>query len=319
MEKSTISVDSHTNSSLEYKPGFDLEPLHPSIGDIFRIFIPERFFLLSNSTIVDRLITGTTFYTPDSDMASIAVHCGCIFPHPKSSGLSRRWCTVTNFYEALCNEDKYAKIADILEIPTSVQVQGLLLDILIDNTLRSYQGSLRNGLKSKSYQGPTEYSMRVANYKIVTKFERIPRMASLNEYVRLHAKIPVFKFAFNREVGIEYSPDLFMSIFSAANIENYLFTTYKIFFDVDETRYEIHYDEDEDVFSLTELENPVEIREYRARKSKKPKERVIEEKINYFDIVALPKGLKIKGVKYEPVDTLFISMFIGKILSSNNK
>ena len=317
--KSTFPANFSHNTALEYKPGFDLTIFNPVIGDIFRIFIPERFFLLTNSSIVDRLISGTTFYTPDSDIVNIAIHSGCLFPHPKSTGYSRRWCTITNFYEALCNEDKYSKIADVLEIPTSVQVQGLVIDILIDNTLKSFQSSLRNGLKSKSHQGPTDYSMRVASYKILTKFEKLPLIVEPENYVRQHTKIPIFKFAFNREVGIEYSPILFLSIFSAANIENDFFTTYKLFFDVGEKRYEIHYNEDTGYFYLTILESPVDVKEYKSRKSKKPKEIIVESELRFFDIVATPKGLRIKNVMYEPVDTLLVSMFVGKILVNKTK
>ena len=318
-QKITFPVQVNHNTALLYKPGFDLSIFRPNVGDVFRIFIPERFFLLTNSAIVDRTICGTTFYTPDSDIVNIALHSGCMFPHPKSTGYSRRWCTISNFYEAICNEDKYAKIAEIMEIPPSVQVQGLLVDILIDNTLRSYQSSNRNGLKSKTHTGIMDYSMRVASFKILTKFDKLPRIVSEFEYTRQYAKIPIFKFAFNREIGVEFSPDLFLSIFSISNIQNDLFTIYKLFFDVGSNRYEIHYNEDTNLFSLTLLQSPIDIKDYKVRRSKKPTETVIEQDLSFFDIVATPKGLKINGSRYEPIDTLLVSMFVGKILVNNNK
>ena len=317
--KTTFPDQLSHNMALLYRPGFDLSQFRPNIGDVFRFYIPERFFLLTNSVIADRIICGTTFYTPDSDIVNIAIHSGCMFSHPKSTGYSRRWCTISNFFEALCNEDKYSKIAEIVEIPPSVQVQGLLIDILVDNTLRSYMSSNRNGLKSKTHSGIMDYSLRVASYKILTKFDKLPRLVSDNQYTRQFAKIPIFKFAFNREIGVEYSPDLFLSIFSIYNIQNDLFTIYKLFFDIGENRYEIHFNDETNLFSLTQLKAPIDIKDYKARRSKKPVEELLQQDISFFDIVATPKGLKINGSRYEPIDTLLVSMFSGKILVNYNK
>lgn len=299
---------------LEYTPGFDLSKFNPQVGDIFRIFIQERFFLNSNTNIAARNISGTTFYTPNSDLVNIAIHSGCLFSHPKSSGLTRRWCTVLNFFEALCNEDKYQKVADVLELSNYAQVKGLILEILIDNTLPSYYSSTRNGLKTRSYNSITDYSIRVSNYKILTKYDIVPPIASPNDYIRFRIKMPVFKFAFNREIGIQFSPSVFQSIFNPENIHNDFFAIYKLFFDVQSNRYEIHYSDEDGFFWLTQLESPIDIKEIKSKKSKKTKEKVLADNLTFFDFSTTMTGLKIKDVVLEPVSTILVPMFYGKIL-----
>ncbi|EAY16595.1 hypothetical protein TVAG_434320 [Trichomonas vaginalis G3] len=299
---------------LEYTPTFDLSQFKPQVGDIFRFYISERFFLNSNTNITSRNISGTTFYTPNSDIVDIAIHCGCLFAHPKSSGLTRRWCTVLNFFEALCNEDKYQKVAEVIELSNYAQVKGLLLDILIDNTLPSYYSSTRNGLKSKSFNSLTDYSIRVINYKILTKFDRIPRIAEPSKYVRSRIKMPVFKFAFNREIGVNYSIEVFSSLFNPETINNDFFTIYRLFFDINQNRYEIRYSDEDGNFWLTQLENPIDVKELKTRKSKKTKEKILFDRLTFFDIVPTPTGINVKGTLFEPISTILVPMFYGKIL-----
>ena len=312
-EKIELSNNFEDNCLL-YSIGLDLRKFDPIIGNIFRIFIPERFFLRNSSPILNRNIIGSIFYDPSSDLVAIAAHCGCLFSNPKKMGiLHRRWCTVRNFYESLCfNDNEYLSKAEIYEIPENIIIQGVDIFFFIDYPTKSLNSSTRNGIKSRSSIEIIPYTIRILKFQILTEFDNLPNFINIEQYIRKTLLLPKFKIGITNEIGLEYNINIFKQIFSQFNIINGFFSIYKFFFYFNNNRYEIIPDEHYS-FKILKYDTLISLKDIKQNRKLKTTIEEILINIYAYQIIPTEFGLKIKDFLFEPILNLYISMFFGRI------
>jgi hypothetical protein len=82
--------------AIEYSHPFDLQPLEPRVGHIFRVFVDTKYFVASHPGIVERSFYGSTYYAPGSDLVAMAFHLGCLYFSLKRNAPRRRLMTIRN-------------------------------------------------------------------------------------------------------------------------------------------------------------------------------------------------------------------------------
>lgn len=311
MQKSTIDNEENSFEAIEYKTGFDIDSLKPVVGNIFQFFIPNSLFgpISSSNQKQQHPINlwGSTHYTPNSDLAAVAMHSGALFIHPKSkSALRRRFCTTKNFFEVQnCSESEYSKIAQVIEIPLDLTIKGVVLQILIDNSPSFFQSTQRNGIKSQEFT-MCPYSLRVANFFVISMYDDMPKLVSPELYVRKNAVVPTFKFAGTGEVGIVFKPHMFLQIFSRFNIVNGFFKINRLFFDVGKCRYEIVYKTGTS-FNVVKFEEPPTLNVLKRKNDPSEYGEVIIESVELSEFSVTSKGIIIRKEDFSPIDIILVS------------
>ena len=311
-KKTTFEADETTFEAIEYKPDFQIDSLKPVVGNIFNFYIPNSL-LASISTNNSKQqhqtnIWGSTHYTPNSDLAAIAIHSGALFIHPKSkSAIRRRFCTIKNFFEVQnCSESDYLKLAQTIEIPLDLTVKGVVLQILIDNSPSKFPSAPRNGIRSQEQNFMSPYSLRVANFFVISMYDDMPKLVQPEEYVRKTAVVPAFKFSCTGEVGIVFKPHMFLQIFSRFNIVNGFFKINLLYFDIGKTRYQILYKSGTQ-FSVIKIDDPPTLNVLKRKADPSEYGEVLFESVELSEFSVTSKGILIKKQEFSPVDIILVS------------
>lgn len=316
ISKETLNYEDSQFQAIEYDPDFNIATLKPEIGNIFQFFIPQHYLINVKSKIF-----GATHYSPESDLAAIAVHTGALFVHPKSkSALRRRFCTLKNFFEVQnCNESEYSKLAQTIDIPLDLTVKGVVLQILIDNSPQTFSSVQRNGLKSSEQNHPESYSLRVSNYFVISMYDDMPQIVPPEKYIRMSAAVPTFKFSFTREVGIVYKPNMFLQIFSRFNIVNGFFRANRLYFDdCKQNRYEIICLEGT-TFMVVKYENSPTLNILKRKTNPTECGEIIIPSAEFSDFQVTSKGIIINKQEFSPLDVILIVPCTLEYILSNHK
>lgn len=231
----------NTVDSINYDDQFNFNSLDPEVGQIFQIYVSHRYISFHYPPIEENCVYGSTFYAPQSDLAAIIFHSGCLFIHAKLKTMPLvRFSTIKNFYETMIVPDsEYSKVAVVLDLPTDLQIQGVNLRIYIDQSPALFPSTIHNNYESKEIDHIEKYSIRIVDYSIITMYDEPPHLVSIDEYQRQSAIIPIFKSTFTEEIGIEFSPQIFIQIMSRFNLVRNMFDYFFFLFDVCNDRYEI--------------------------------------------------------------------------------
>ena len=311
-QKTTIDVNENAFEAIEYKSDFELDSLKPMVGNIFNFYISTSLLAPISSTNQKQQhplnIWGCTHYTPNSDLAAVAMHSGALFIHPKSkSAIRRRFCTMKNFFEVQnCSEAEYSKIAQFIEIPLDLTVKGVVLQILIDNSPSSFPSVQRNGVKSQEQHTISPYAIRVANFFVISMYDDMPKLVTPEEYVRKTAVVPTFKFSITGEVGIVFKPHMFLQIFSRFNIVNGFFKFNYLYFDIENTRYQLLYKSGTQ-FQVIKFTDPPTINILKRKQDPAEYGEVIHDSVELSEISVTSKGILVKKQELAPIDIILVS------------
>jgi hypothetical protein len=147
---------------------------------------------------------------------------------------------VRNFYQIDgIDDESYAFLADVVEIPPDLQPKGVLMTLYIDKSPAFFRSSIRNGYKSQYLQDPAPYSVRIVEFAVLTEFDDPPVFVAPGKYKRVTAILPAFNLTFSGEMSIAFSPDFFLQLFSRFNVTSGLFATYRMYFWCKGAKYEI--------------------------------------------------------------------------------
>lgn len=238
--KPALSIP-NTVDSIRYYEGFDIRGLDPQIGQIFQIFVSHLYLKFDHQPIADQKVYGSTFYHPESDIAALVFHSGALFIHPKLKAYKPvRFSTVKNLFESLIvPESEYTKTAVVIDLPTDLQIQGINVQIYIDQSPISFPSAKHNNYESQEMSHIAPFSLRIIDFNIITMYDDPPHLVSPNDYRRQVASIPNFKTTFTGEIGIEYTPQIFTQIFSKFNLSRNIFDFFYFLFDIGNNRFEI--------------------------------------------------------------------------------
>jgi len=311
--KDTSLADENQFVAIEYSPDFSIDSLQPIVGNIFQIFIPQKYFSPNHKPYTERAIYGVTHYSPNSDLVVLAMHSGALFIHPKSkSATRRRFCTVRNFFEVQnCSEAEYAKMAQVIDIPLDLTIQGILLHVLIDHSPSVFPQFTRNGIKSQDKLEPSKYSLRIANFYVISMYDDMPKIVSEEQYVRRSAAVPSFKFSSTGEVGIVFKPQMFLQILSRFNVLSGFFKVNRLFFDISNERYEIIHLEDA-TFRVIKFNKVFSLSSLRRKGDLSVGFDVEFPKVELSKISVFENGIIIDAKEYSPIDVLLISSNLGE-------
>lgn len=303
-------------TSINYSLFFNVADLNPKIGMTYRIFVDQRFISFMHPPVIDRRLSGFIHYSPESDLVAVIMHTGCLFPDPKSKETThRQFQTVTNLFETMCcSETEYHKRAVIYHIHNDVRIKGILVTILICPSPLSFQETNRNGIRSHKSSAST-FSYRISDFRILTKFDKMPKIVAIKDYVSRRIIQPLFHLSFTGEVGIKYSKEIFDQFISQETIINGLFEVYRIFFDSNGNRYEIKTD-DNLSFTVLRLIDPVMIDIIKRKASSGIEVEKIVENIEFDDIIAGDTYIRFNSVLIRNIDTLSLMNIPGKISRS---
>jgi hypothetical protein len=292
---------SFDDTAIEYRPGFNLASLRPAVGDLFRFFIAVRFISFDHRPIAERLCFGSTYYALHSDLAAVAVHTGCLYVNPKwRMAAARRLCTVQNLYELMStSESQYAKSAIVIDLPLDFGLRGLLVQVYIDSSPGGFPSTQHNGLRSTEWTQATSLSLRITHSVLVTTYDPLPRFVPPVEFRRQSAICPVFHFALNDEIAVDFTPAIFLQIFSRLNVAKGLFRIFKLFFDCDNCRYEIVHVGD---CTFKVLQGRVEI--------------VPEAEM--YDFHVTRRAIGVQSIRFDPVDGIILMPHPGKLSRSGS-
>lgn len=216
--------------AIEYKPDFNIADLHPEVGDIFTFYIQKNYFLNKYKPISDGKAYGSTYYSPNSDIAAIASHFGILFQYHKRKNAPMNGINVikNTFEVSLSSENEHTKKANVFNIPNYVDIKGVVLSICIDRPLEKYPQVKRTWFKSRESTDKYGYSLRISNFYFISPMEEIPKLVNYEDYVRERYKLPKFLNDDKAKISIEYSPDFFKSLISRLNIAQGIFNVYRI-------------------------------------------------------------------------------------------
>lgn len=303
-------------TAINYSLFFKVADLNPSIGMTYRIFVDQRFISYMHPPVNDKKLAGFIHYSPESDLVAVIMHTGCLFPDPKSKETThRQFQTVTNLFETMCcSETEYHKRAVIHQIQNDVRIKGILVTILICPSPPFYQATNRNGIRSHD-SSPSSFSYRISDYRILTKFDKMPKIVSIEDYRSRIIIQPVFHLSFTGEIGIKYTREIFKQFISPETIINGLFEVYRIFFDSNGERYEIKA-EDNLTYTILRLIDPVSIDVIKRRASSGIDVDVIIKNIEFDDIIVGETSIRFGSVLIQNIDTLSLMNIPGKISRS---
>lgn len=304
-------------NAIEYTPNFVLYDLQPNIGQLFHFYVPQRFISLTHQPVIDRVIYGSPHYSPESDIATVVMHSGCLFLDPKIKSTSNRhFYTVCNINLCMCcSDNEFHKRAIIKPIPLDVHIDGVLVTIAIDASPMQYTAVLRNGIRTRE-SGPTDFSIKVTNFHIITAYDEKPNIVPPNEFIRGLMYVPTFEFSFTGEIGMQYTPQLFSQIFSLPNLVNGLFRAYRAFFDSSGSRYEIVASQNYYYSKIVKLIDPVSVEILNRKKSSVPEVEVIVESFDLNSVKCTEHSIVIGTVEFKPVETILLVTIAGKMSRS---
>ncbi|OHS99678.1 hypothetical protein TRFO_08315 [Tritrichomonas foetus] len=284
-------------TAIEYHPKFDLASLSPVPGNIFQVYIDQRFISFSYEPISRQQVFGSTYYAPFSDLSAIAFHTGCLFVNPKMKNVPvRRFCTVQNLLEALSvPEQDYSKAAQIFDYPIDLTIQGVLVHFYIDDSPGYYPSVNRNGIRSQEWKTPEKYCIKIIQSAVITMYDQPPKLVAPSEYQRTTALVPKYIFTFTGELAIVFTPQIFIQIFSKPNISKGLFRVFRVFFDVGRSRYEIVPGEKHKFKIVLDLVGDEECRE------------VIVRDAEMTEFFVKKKTIGVNNHQFSPVDAIMMS------------
>ncbi|OHT07423.1 hypothetical protein TRFO_24380 [Tritrichomonas foetus] len=297
----------NTVDTIEYHEGFSIQSLHPQIGEIIQIFVSHLYISFQYPPVRDNKVFGSIYYTPNSDIAAIALHSGCLFIHSKLKQSTNpvRYSTVKNIYEVMAvSENDYAKTAQIIDIPSDLLIQGVTLRLYIDQSPLFFPSTTHNGYKSQENAQVEQFSMRIIDFNIVTMYDDPPHLVALDQYRRQTAEVPVYRVSLTGELGIQYSQVMFTQIFSRFNLARNTFKFFRFFFDCKNDRYEIIH-EDGTSFSVVKLIERLTVEVIRAPNV--PDEcAIIVEGADMAEFGATRNGIVVRDMKFSPVTVLLL-------------
>lgn len=231
-------------TAIEYTPSFDLKSLNPQPGDIIRFYINEKYSNYSHPPISHRMIYGSTYYAPDSDISAISSHFGCLFQYHKRKSLShKRLNTVRNALEiAVCGEAEYARRAVIVQMPVETRIKGVVVTICVDFPPAYFPQCKRNGFQSRELQESRPFSLRVAHFWLVSDFDEPIELVNPENYVKQQYQLPPIKSLdglSDRFIVLEYNQSFLKQFFTRLNIVNGLFMVYRVVFESSQQRFEL--------------------------------------------------------------------------------
>lgn len=250
--KQDVLNSSYNVTALEYTPSFDLSKYHPQPGEIFRIFVDQKYTNYSHHPISQRTLYGGPYYAPESDISAISSHFGCLFQyHKRKSTSHRRLNTVRNAFElSLCGEAEYHRRAQCIQFPIETHLKGVLLTICIDFSPPFFPQCKKNGLRSRELREQRNYSIRISHFWHVSDFDEPIIFKEGNDYVRGKYVMPtiaqnVFLDSAKKEsfALIEYNALFLNQILTRLNIVNGLFQVYRIFIETSNKKIEISGDQ----------------------------------------------------------------------------
>ena len=222
-------------SAIEYTPDLRIASLDPRPGDIFHFFVDEKYTNFSHPPLAQRMVFGSPYYAPDSDISAISSHFGCLFQyHKRKSSSYRRLNTVRNALElCLCGEAEYHRRAQIYQFPLEARPRGVFLTICVDYAPPSFSQCNRNGIRSRDLHEKRPYSLRVAHFWLVSDFDGPIEFKSPAEFVRHKYVLPPLKEVTpNHEVFLDFDPLFLNQFLTRLNIMNGLFSVYRVFFEI---------------------------------------------------------------------------------------
>jgi hypothetical protein len=137
------------------------------------------------------------------------------------------------------SESEYSKAAVVIHLPLDLGLNGLLIQVYVDNSPGTFLPSLHNGFRSLEWAKSEPFAMRITHFALITIYDQKPILVPPNEYKRQRILVPTFKFGLADEIEIEFSPTVFLQIFSWVNVAKGMFRVFRLFFDSDRCRYEI--------------------------------------------------------------------------------
>ena len=304
--KSYDDLDYQVLQCLEYTPEFDLKKFDPQPGDLFQVFVEQQYLTYELETVRQHKVFGSYYYAPESDIPAMIFHSGILFIHAKLKAFPhRRFSTVQNVYEVMAmNETDYARKAVVLDLPTDLQIQGVLVNIYIDKSPDSFIAATHNAYQSQSLPHAAEYSMRFTEFSIVTMYDVVPAIVPDSEYRKARAVIPNFDITFTGEVGIKFEPMMFVQIFSRYNVSSGMFDVFRLFFDVDKDRFEICW-RGGTRFSVVKYIEQISVEVVRHKNVPSDKGVVVED-ADMCEFSVTRGAIIVKAKRFEPVSSLVL-------------
>ena len=305
-QANSADLEYETLKCLEYTPELDLRNFDPKPGDLFLVFVGQQYLTYQMESVRQHKVFGSYYYTPDSDIPAMIFHSGILFIHPKLKAFPhRRFSTVQNVYEVMSmSESDYARKAVVLDLPTDLQIKGVLVNIYIDKSPESFIATTHNGYPSQRLPHAAEFAMRFTEFSIVTMYDVLPVTVPAHEFQKSHAVVPSFDFTFTGEVGIKFEPMMFVQIFSRYNVCNGMFDVYRLFFDVERDRFEICWRRGTR-FSVVKYIEQVSVEVVRHKNIPTDKGVVIDD-ADISDFAVTRGAIIVKGKRFEPVSSLVL-------------
>lgn len=307
-------IPSFDNTALEYSLSFSVLDLSPSYGMKYTIFIDQRFISYMHLPVLDRRIFGFINYSPQSDLAAVVMHTGCLFPDddPNSKETTHRhFQTISNIFEVMCcSETEYDNQANRYQIPKDVRIRGILVSILICPSPTTFQAVTKNGIRSRKTSRES-FSYRIADFQILSYYDEMPKIVSIEDYGCKFVHQPIFQTSYTGEIGMKFTKSIFEQFVSIETITNHLFDVYRLFFDSKQNRYEIFIDKN-NFFSVVRIIDPISI----ATIKKKPssvKTEPIKDNLVFDDIQVGDTYFRFKDILIDDIDTFLLMNMLGKV------
>lgn len=313
------SFDSQYNvTALEYTPNFSLLDYNPQPGEIFRIFIDQKYTNYSHTPISQRTLYGGPYYAPESDISAISSHFGCLFQyHKRKSTSHRRLNTVRNAFElSLCGEAEYQRRVHVIQFPIETQLKGVLLTICIDYSPPFFPQCKKNGLRSRDIKEARNYSIRISHFWHVSDFDEPIIFKKGNDYIRQRYTMPIisqneFIDSARREsfALIEYNATFFNQVLTRLNVINGLFQVYRIFIETSNKKIEITGDQACNLVIRDAPSEDINSTEIAKRKDQPGNEIVSCE---LCEVQVLPDGIIAGNMKFLNLGNIFLIPIIKK-------
>jgi hypothetical protein len=304
-------------TAMEYVPGFDFQSLEPKVGNMFRFYIGQRYISPMHPPIAERELYGCTYYAPQSDLAAMAMHFGCLFFHSKRKSSVRRLNCVKNAIEiCLCGESEYHKRCSLMAIPGDIGLKGIVVTICVENAPSHFHQVARNGIRSKDMQPTLPYCLRISHFYLVSGFDEMPLLVAPSEYVRQTFQPMQLRPGENGEVFVPFSPQIFFQLFTRLNIANGIFSVFRIFLLVGDGKMEVCFVEGTKMKVLSIAESGLVSDLVKKRISYQ--EEVAVGELHQFE--ANEAGLVVNGVSIGPVvGVIMVQVGLGKAQRMKDK
>jgi hypothetical protein len=303
---------------MEYIPNFDLSLLSPSLGQTVSVYVDARFLSFFHPPIVDREIYGGGHYSPNSDIAAIVMHSGAVFVHPSSrDSRHRQFCRVVNVREVMCCPEKeYLRLAEVEDIPNDLAIRGVLLVMLFCSSPSCFPSWNRNGVRSREAPGGG-IAMGIADFRIFSNFDRLPTLVRPSAVTMKFTSVPEFCYSFTGEFAARYGQEFFAQVFALPNILNGLFSAYRVFFDVENCRYEILLTQiagdGGPFFQVVRLVEPVSLDFLKRRTSVLPVTEPVGEEVSFWDVWIEPRAIAFGTVVFDRVSHVSLFNMFGRL------